>query len=86
MQYVNFAFPAMIFRSSAWKNTQQSKSFPTSHVLMSLKIWAGKLKGTAVQKGYDWFSLRFLSTQESQPFCTVGPQAKISGANGIVKE
>jgi len=54
-QCVNFVFPAMIFRSSAWKNTQQFKSFPASQVLMSVKIWAGKLQGTAVEKGCDWF-------------------------------
>lgn len=84
--YVNFVFPAMIFRSSAWKNTRQSKSFPASQVLMSMKICTGKLKRTAVKKSYDWFGLRLHSARESEPFCTFRPQPKVNGTNGIIKE
>jgi len=40
----------MVFRTPAWKNTQQSKRFPTSQVPVSLKTWAGRPRGMAVKE------------------------------------
>lgn len=67
-QYVNFVFPQIIFRSSTWKNTQQSK-FSNFSGSMSMKIWEGKLKGAAVKKGYYWFGLRLHSAHKSAILC-----------------
>lgn len=57
LRYANFDFPTMAFRTSAWKNTQQSKRFPASQVPVSLKMWAGRPRGTAVKEALTVLAL-----------------------------